>query len=693
VSRPRRALTHLPLHIQGRISRLVRQIVAASQLWCIYQATRVHTLLAGRYCSVGVAGSGVCREARDGVCVRHAEEMRSVETTETCITGADPGQCAPNHCNVQIGDSVYCSQCSGGSSETSSPAPTNGVCTTDNNECSVKADGRCTTCAHESFMFQGGCYATAKAPGNTMCTNAASGVCNAAADGYFVPPAADRDASHQSVIPCGDDSVVTVKDDKQYKGVANCLTCTPPGSGSADAPTAATCTKCEDGYFVDTNKGNICSACAENCLTCTSATETTCQSCTANTYFLGAPNEGQGPCVSCGDASGETWKGVANCAKCNKPADQNTPATCTECAEGYYLKTDGTSSCVTDCGEGFFATTVDNVKKCVSCSAVGNGGIANCKTCSLLAQGSRAAPLVSCLTCEGRNLLTPTKEACLDACPAGSYSSGGACAPCDPSCTECSAAGAERCTACPAGRMLRYADEGQPDQGGQCVAECTVGADGCAECGLAIGGTRYCSKCATETWAPQNGVCANTAAARSTFCTTASGGVCTQCAAGYFIQEGGCYQTTRLPGKSVCTTESGGKCQACANGQTPESSTGVCPLCDPTCKTCEAANTKQCKTCFSGYYLDANKACKKCSETSGNIQGVKDCVSCDPPTSNSGPVTCYVTQEPTVDPADPSGNKTGLSSGAIAGISVAVIAVVGGLVGFLCWWFVCRGKA
>ncbi|ESU43654.1 Variant-specific surface protein, partial [Giardia duodenalis] len=34
-----------------------------------------------------------------------------------------------------------------------------------------------------------------------------------------------------------------------------------------------------------------------------------------------------------------------------------------------------------------------------------------------------------------------------------------------------------------------------------------------------------------------------------------------------------------------------------------------------------------------------------------------------------------------------------LSTGAIAGISVAAVVVVGGLVGFLCWWFICRGKA
>ena len=43
--------------------------------------------------------------------------------------------------------------------------------------------------------------------------------------------------------------------------------------------------------------------------------------------------------------------------------------------------------------------------------------------------------------------------------------------------------------------------------------------------------------------------------------------------------------------------------------------------------------------------------------------------------------------------ASASANRSSLSTGAIAGISVAVIAVVGGLVGFFCWWFVCRGKA
>ena len=910
----------------------VATALAAGLHWC----SAGHFLLMDGCYNIGAApGGGACREARDGACVGYAEEhtvndgrykasIRVVAASQ-CTQQANINNCAENMCEM-VGTTEVCTECKQGK------VPIDGQCqeaSTVTDKCkniagSAQGDQVCGQCLLTTFMYKGGCYATANAPGKTMCTQAANGICSAAAAGYFVPPEADRDATKQSVIPCGDDSVVTVKDDKQYKGVANCLTYTPPGSGTAGTPTAATCDKCADGYF-----GNTCTACHQSCLTCSTAgvsgcksckdgyflgatsgqtgkcvscggasdetwkgvdgclkcttsgaantpatctecqadryfkegppvscvtaetcntgyfpndnadgkkmclpcsdnnnggiencgecsllpsasrsstvlitctkcgsdkylkadgsgcvessgcasdstefakedsetgnrcvpcgdkidgiadcktcskTDTTvtcsacttegkkpttagtacvacsitdcancneenvcvacgsskyltptgqcisdcaalsgyyddnnsktckkcdstcltcsgagadkCKSCTAETHFLGAADGSQGKCVSCGDAAGsDGWKGVEGCAKCTKPKTAGA-ATCTECAGDLYLKTVGsTTSCETNCGEGFFATTVENVKKCVACSAVANGGIANCKTCSLLAQGSRAASLVSCLTCEQDKHLTPTKEACLDACPAGSYTSGSACVPCDPSCAECSAAGAERCTACPAGRMLRYADEAKLDEGGQCVAECMVGADGCTECGLAIGGTKYCSRCSEPSQAPLNGVCVSNAA-RAQFCTTASGGACSACATGYFIQQGGCYQTTRLPGKSVCTTESGGKCTTCASGQTPESSTGVCPLCHETCAKCSATNSETaCTECLAGYYKTSANTCVKCSENSadGTITSIPNCVSCAPPITPPGPVTCYVTQDPTVDPAD-----------------------------------------
>ncbi|ESU42635.1 Variant-specific surface protein [Giardia duodenalis] len=605
-------------------------------------------------------------------------------STEARAQAADPT--CQDGMEEMIAQTKICKQC-----KTAGNVPVNGVCKPSSeaaNKCLKNTgsavddqDTTCGQCTGETFMYKGGCYSTADAPGNVMCKTAANGKCTetVATKEYFIVPGADN--AHQSVVACGDAATgVTLSDNKQYVGIEFCTVCDAPAEGQPSVPKPATCTKCASNKYLKTETDPASTSCVDPA------------ECKATTFPKADDNAGN-RCVLCGSAS-ENDGGIANCVECTLSSQT---LLCTKCTS--YIALDQ-KSCVDSCS-GDNVQQDDAAKKCkcadgFAVNADGNACIENptpqpptectivgCKTCS--------TDKKTCEECESGKHLTPTKEACLAACPAGSYSSGGACVPCDPSCAECSAAGAERCTACPAGRMLRYADEAKLGEGGRCVAECAVGADGCAECGLAIGGTKYCSKCSEASQVPLNGVCASNAA-RAQFCTTASGGACSACAAGYFIQEGGCYKTDRLPGKSVCTTESGGKCQACANGQ--QAVNNVCPLCDPTCKTCEAANTKQCKTCFSGYYLDANKVCKKCSETSGNIQGVENCISCLAPTSPNAltPVTCYVTQTPTVDPTGPSVNKGGLSSGAIAGISVAAV-VVGGLVGFLCWWFVCRGKA
>ncbi|ESU39892.1 Variant-specific surface protein, partial [Giardia duodenalis] len=308
----------------------------------------------------------------------------------------------------------------------------------------------------------------------------------------------------------------------------------------------------------------------------------------------------------------------------------------------------------------------------------------NCKVCE-----NKGTDRETCTECNDGTYLTPTNQ-CTTSCAALSGYYGDAasktCKQCDSSCASCSTAGADKCLSCPVGKVLKYTSESSPTDG-TCVDECKTNTGGCADCGAVIGGSRYCSKCGDASQAPLNGNCAaNTA--RTKFCTTVKDGACTQCANGYFLLDGGCYQTTRQPGKSVCTTDSNGKCTQCANGQNPNSS-GVCPLCHETCAKCSAASSETaCTECLAGYYLSGTK-CVKCNTNDGSITGVENCISCAPPSNGNGAVICYVTQQST----DPSVNKGGLSSGAIAGISVAVIAVVGGLVGFLCWWFICRGKA
>ena len=142
---------------------------------------------------------------------------------------------------------------------------------------------------------------------------------------------------------------------------------------------------------------------------------------------------------------------------------------------------------------------------------------------------------------------------------------------------------------------------------------------------------------------------------RTQFCTTAKDGACTQCANGYFLLDGGCYQTNRQPGSQVCTQAgSNGQCSQCANTLSPND--GVCPSCPAGCSKCTtSSNSQTCSECLAGYYKSGSK-CFKCTadsnESGSAITGVKDCVSCAPPTTPPGPVTCYITQTPTVDPAD-----------------------------------------
>ncbi|ESU40538.1 Variant-specific surface protein [Giardia duodenalis] len=287
--------------------------------------------MGGCYDARAAPGSGVCREARDGACERHAEEVRAEAKAQLSanqcveVTGSDPSTCKT--CGAVIGGAKYCSACNDSGSASSSGAPTDGVCTADNAVCSAKLDGVCTTCAESSFMFEGGCYRTGQAPGQTMCQTAQNGKCTLGANGYFALPEAA--ATEESVAACNTTTTITLKNSKKYVGVDKCKTCTQPNAASdTNTAVAATCTACENGYFV---ASAACTKCHESCLTCSDAGADKCKSCTANTYFLGADNGGQGKCVSCGDASDETWKGVDGCLKCTKPSDSSTPATCTEC--------------------------------------------------------------------------------------------------------------------------------------------------------------------------------------------------------------------------------------------------------------------------------------------------------------------------------------------------------------------------
>ena len=649
-------------------------------------------LKSGCYDTRAAPGNGVCREARDGVCARYVNEDKTDRTSagviragagDTCPkvdndSSQVTGRCKSTKCDVTIGGNPYCSQCSKNDDHlvdgkcVAASGDTNNNCVNTNNQ------GTCTQCDGQSFMYQGGCYQTGNQnPGNTLCTAASEGKCTQAAEGYFVPPGADN--THQSVVSCGDAANGVTLGDKKYVGVANCAKCNAPGSLSAAGTATATCIECAAGFLhTPTGSTSCVTTCPEGYFehTDSNTQKKTCQSCaTANTGLTPA------------------GAGVAGYAACTYASNK---VTCTKCDADKYLKTTSDStSCVeaSECGSGFFPKADDKTGNgCAACSTVADGGIENCGECSLLPSASRAgAILITCAKCTDKKL-SPLKDACLDSCPAGTYDSSNVRTPCHTSCSSCSDAASTSCTACYPGSVLSKSDNTK----GTCIAECTGAfmthckTDGCT---LDVGGSRYCDAC-EDGYTPIDGVCTAIAAgARDASGCKANDGKCTACTeANYALLSGGCYNTKALPGSAVCTQAGGnGQCQACANGQTYAS--GNCPACAEGCAKCQSS-TSTCTECLAGYYLDSTASkCVKCDTDDSNIKGIPNCVSCAPPTTPPGPVTCYVTQEPTVDPADPSVNKGGLSSGAIAGISVAVIAVVGGLIGFLCWWFVCRGKA
>ncbi|ESU42293.1 Variant-specific surface protein [Giardia duodenalis] len=347
-----------------------------------------------------------------------------------------------------------------------------------------------------------------------------------------------------------------------------------------------------------------------------------------------------------------------------------------------------------DCESGKFpvANPDNGGNTCVPCNDSNKGGIDYCAECSLLTAKARSSTvLIKCTKCTVNNL-SPLEDDCLTDCPSGTYAENGICKPCHESCASCNNdPGAAFCTACYPGYVLSRA--GGPL--GTCIPECTeeFGAN-CKTCTAVLGGSRYCSRCETG-FVPVDGICVSVASLgrETAVCTSNNDGTCASCTDPYFLQSGGCYQSIMYPGDILCTETQQGKCTICSNSLNPDN--GVCPPCPEGCSACTNGNTQQCTKCLAGYYLDSTASkCVKCSKDSidSTIKGVPNCVSCAPPTGNSGTVLCYVTQEPTVDPADPSVNKGAFSTGVIAGISVVVVLVVGALIGFLCWWFLCKTR-
>ncbi|ESU40460.1 Variant-specific surface protein [Giardia duodenalis] len=315
---------------------------------------------------ISVIGSGVCREARDGACVRYKEEhtvdgrrhgvqsSRAHENRKGVerVREAQCTNCEANSCNVLIGENTYCSKCS-----TTTEAPIDGVCKAISNDpsgCQAKsgsADGTCASCTGANyFLHKGGCYLQTATPGSNICKTAGSiaGVCEVCQAGYFKNPANSN--QKDSCIACGDATGDTTNNNK---GVQNCATCTVEGAGTTGK--TAKCTACVDGYFAN-SEGTMCTECNSdaNCATCSGAAAqcTSCKgtgtklyfkkgsgetgecvekaSCKGN-YFPNDEVDGKKQCIPCGDSA---HGGIDGCTTCvfSQVSGQST-LTCSACTQ------------------------------------------------------------------------------------------------------------------------------------------------------------------------------------------------------------------------------------------------------------------------------------------------------------------------------------------------------------------------
>ena len=373
---------------------------------------------------------------------------------------------------------------------------------------------------------------------------------------------------------------------------------------------------------------------------------------------------GETYCSQCNAESDRIIDGVCTDTDSSNVCTAHSSGACTSCKAGYFLhkggcydktKSPGNKICADKqasdttgtckaCAEGYFTVSgaTATVDSCVAC------GDDNCATCTVGAEQQKCSKCKATgeklyLKKEGSGTGTcVTADECT---AAGSYVPDSAsgpkeCKACDSTCKTCSGA-ASQCTSCKTDKPYLKKDS-PTNPAGTCVA-----ADGCGDGSYADTSSKECKAC--------HGDCAT--------CVGAKNVDCTKCKAGNSKDYLKVLDAENGSGQCVATEE---ECKS--NGTyflvtDTATSTKTCYPCEASsrggvtnCLTCTAsgtAATATCTACRDGYTLDSQAN------------------------------TC----------ASSSANKTGLSTGAIAGISVAAVVVVGGLVGFLCWWFICRGKA
>ena len=666
------------------------------------------TVMDGTMCSECASGDYV---PIDGACTPYSGSARSLASP--CVKDSKKGLCtsckgnyflyqggcysASEYPGTDICDerntAVVDGQAVCGRCLVDGEVPLDGTCTKPKDGL-ICSKGTCSQCGEGMFLFEGACYTKGEAPGTSICGDTV-----------------------RSTAGC-----TTCKAGFAPKN-GGCVRCSDPNCGAC-ASDPNTCTACLAGYYIQSTS---CIACHPACKTCSEAGADKCTECSEG-YFATFATSQLGACLSCSDTTGkDAWVGIDGCRLCTAPTTAG-PAVCQDCLSGYKkLSNGGTHTCHVVCPTGYYETAgscvqcaVDNCAACTSaaCTSCASGhtwdgeqcvpktcpaqcvcrdqsiscigcsasavevrpshsgssrcllcsdtranggwtGIDGCKTCRL---ADSVGPVV-CLECEaGRKKLTLDGVlSCPSACPAdGFWTNSGECASCASGCLRCTSD--STCTACSSGYYPTQTAVSAPSHCRPC--DDTAGRDGfvgiahCAVCTADITAkTLACSACA-EGYGLSGGSCIPCAAAG---CARCDGGVCTSCRRGWYLAGDRC-----LACPSPCTAcSSAASCLACADGYFQ-----ALPLEGP--QECVPCN----QTALQGLQVAGVYGCELCRAQAGS--GTALCLRCR---DGGLPLENYCGAPPA---------ERRLGPGAIAGISLSVVVLVGGSVGLALGLTICK---
>ncbi|KAH0571798.1 Cysteine-rich membrane protein 1 [Spironucleus salmonicida] len=339
----------------------------------------------------------------------------------------------------------------------------------------------------------------------------------------------------------------------------------------------------------------------------------------------------------------------------------DTCTTALACPAGFVCPTEATAA-----AQNCLKCTVAD---CITCAPATLGTCTACKPSFILEANACTACSAGCKTCTAADTCT--------VCNDGFMLSANTCTACPENCTTCSAA--DTCTKCNADFFLKSAkcDKNECDEKTPCTGAkfCEILPTGnkCQNCDTKCSTCTSLAKCTTcavgnEMSTDQicmaacaglkvNQACVNDAAvecgntAQTTACSCgATSKSCRTCTAPPVPTPDANKCTDKL---CTCVAGTPATCTGCINPKDYEFSAAACKPKDPT----------TCGTCLPGYVLKE----AKCEECAAGFDKVGE--------------FCFQTV---------TANK--LSGGAIAGIVIAVLVVVGGVGGGLAYYFVKKAK-